>query len=133
MRFAADENFDGRILKGLLERLPELDIVRVQDTDIYQAPDPKLLDWLASEGRILLTHDLRTMPDFVYKRLNVGKPVPGVIEVHVHTPIGAAIDELELMIGAGKPEDFENLICYIPNSLNLFISIGTPHSCASNP
>ena len=29
MRFAADENFDGRILDGLQARLPELDIVRV--------------------------------------------------------------------------------------------------------
>ena len=31
MRFAADENFDGRILDGLKARLPDLDILRVQD------------------------------------------------------------------------------------------------------
>ena len=31
MRFAADENFDGRILQGLQTRLPDLDIVRVQE------------------------------------------------------------------------------------------------------
>lgn len=32
MRFATDENFDGRILSGLRVRLPDADIVRIQDT-----------------------------------------------------------------------------------------------------
>jgi hypothetical protein len=63
-RFAADENFDGRILTGLHRRLPTLDIIRVQDPAIYQLPDQ-----LAHEGCILLTHDVRTMPGFVYKRV----------------------------------------------------------------
>jgi hypothetical protein len=60
MRFAADENFDGRILDGLRARMPHLNIVRVQDTEMYQSPDDKLLEWLAAEERILLTHDVRT-------------------------------------------------------------------------
>jgi hypothetical protein len=42
MRFAADENFNGKMLSGLLRRLPELDIVRVQDTDMLGTPDPEL-------------------------------------------------------------------------------------------
>jgi uncharacterized protein DUF5615 len=114
MRFASDENFDGRILQGLRARLPDLDIVRVQDTPLYQAPDPELLIWLAAEGRILLTHDVRTMPGFMYERLGKGLSTPGIIEVQRSTPIGQAIDELEVMIGAGTPADFENLVRYIP-------------------
>ena len=114
MRFAADENFDGRILNELLVRLPELDVVRVQDTEMYRAPDDKLLAWLAEEQRILLTHDVQTMPYYVYERVRAGQSVPGVIEVHKDTPLGAAIDELEVMIGAGTPEDFENQVKYIP-------------------
>jgi hypothetical protein len=51
MRFAADENFDGRILDDLRARMPELDIVRVQDTEMYQSPDDKLLGWLAEQGQ----------------------------------------------------------------------------------
>jgi hypothetical protein len=114
MRFAADENFDGRILNGLRARLPELDIVRVQDTEMYRSTDDKLLSWLADEGRILLTHDVRTMPRYVYERVRTGQPVVGVIEVHKAMPIGAALDALELAIGAGKPEDFENQVKYLP-------------------
>jgi hypothetical protein len=38
-----------------------------------------------------------------------------VIEVHKEdTSIGAMIDDLEVDIGAGKPEDFENQVKYIP-------------------
>jgi hypothetical protein len=31
LRFAADENFNNHIVRGLLRRNPDLDIVRVQD------------------------------------------------------------------------------------------------------
>jgi len=115
MRFAADENFDRRILEGLRARMPNLDIVRVQDTEMYKAPDDKLLAWLAAEGRILLTHDVRTMPRFVFERVRAGLAVSGVIEVHKeNTSIGAMIDDLEVLIGAGTPENFRNQAKYIP-------------------
>jgi hypothetical protein len=114
MRFAADENFDGRILAGLRARLPEIDIVRVQDTEMYQAPDDRLLAWLADEIRILLTHDVQTLIHDAYARVKRGQPMPGVIEVHRETPIGMALDELEIVLGVGTPEDFENQVKYIP-------------------
>lgn len=116
MRFAADENLDGRILAGLKERIADLDIIRVQDTTMYQAADPQLLEWLASEDRILLTHDLKTMPGFVVQRLNAGLYVPGVIAIkrQHQLSLGEIIAELETMIGAGQPDDFANLILYVP-------------------
>jgi hypothetical protein len=114
MRFAADENFDGRVFRGLLARLPDADILRVQDTPLYEAPDDVLLAWLAAEGRVLLTHDLQTMPAFVYERIAQGLAVPGIIEVRMTAPIGQIINELEVLIGAGQPEDFENIIRYVP-------------------
>src|ERR1051325_1666186 len=99
MRFAADENFDGRILEGLRARIPDLDIVRVQDTEKVQSSDDNLLVWLADEGRILLTHDVRTMPHFVFERVRAGLPVPGVIAVlKDDASIGALIDDLEVTI-----------------------------------
>ena len=114
MKYAADENFNRRILVGLRARLPELDIIRIQDTEMYQAPDPELLEWVATEKRILLTHDVKTIPAYVYERVRLGQPVPGIIEVHDDTPIGQAIDDLEILIGAGTPQDFENQVKYVP-------------------
>ena len=77
MRFATDENFNNDILRGLQRRQPDLDIVRIQDTQIYQSVDPKVLEWAAQERRILLTHDTRTMPNHAYERVKDGKPLPG--------------------------------------------------------
>lgn len=44
LRLAADENFNNDILRGLLRRAPDLDIVRVQDTHISGANDPTVLE-----------------------------------------------------------------------------------------
>ena len=49
LRFAADENFNGNIVRGLLRRLPILDIIRVQDTALFRATDPRVLAWAAQE------------------------------------------------------------------------------------
>ena len=110
MRFAADENFNGDVLDGLLIRIPELDTVRVQDTSLYGADDPDLLEWLAKEDRILFTHDINTMPGFFFDRVKSGLTAPGIVVIPQNFPVGKAIDELELMIGAGSPADFENQV-----------------------
>ena len=38
----------------------------------------------------------------------------GVIEVPDNLPIGLAIDELALLIGAGTPADFDQQVIFIP-------------------
>ena len=53
-RFLADENFNNDLLRALVRRLPDLDVVRAQDTSAAGADDPTLLAWTAQEGRILL-------------------------------------------------------------------------------
>jgi len=53
IRFLADENFNGRILRGLLRRAPSLDVVRVQDLEkLPGADDPVLLEWAAEQGLV---------------------------------------------------------------------------------
>jgi hypothetical protein len=114
MRFLADENFNNRILKRLRRDLPAIDILRVQDTAIYQASDTEVLAWAAENKCILLTHDIRTIPRFAYDRVKMGLPMPGVIAVPRALPIGQAIDELFVVLGAGTPDDFDNQIKHIP-------------------
>lgn len=113
-RFAADENFRSSIVRGLRTRIPELDIVRVQDTEIYSAEDPRVLEWAAQEGRILLTHDLRTMPRYARDRIRAGKPMPGVILVRADLPTGLVLEDLVLLIQAGTPEDLDGQVRYLP-------------------
>ena len=67
LRFLADENFDNKILHALLDE--KVDIVRVQDLEIYQADDPTVLEWAAEHGRVLLTRDAKTMTAYARERV----------------------------------------------------------------
>jgi predicted nuclease of predicted toxin-antitoxin system len=60
-KLAADASLDGPLYRALRRRLPDLDIVHVQDVGLRTASDPDILEWSAREGRVLLTHDRRTM------------------------------------------------------------------------
>jgi predicted nuclease of predicted toxin-antitoxin system len=114
MRFLADENFNGKILAGLFAALPDLDIIRAQDSGAHRSPDPELLEWAAQQGRILLTHDVQTITGYAYDRVRAGLPMPGVIEVRVSQGIGAAIEDLVLLISASTPDEFEDQVRYVP-------------------
>ena len=109
-----DENFNRRILRGLRRRLPGLNCLLVQDTELFQTEDPQILDWAASSGRIVLTHDVNTMTRYAYERLEKGEPLPGVIIVPKELSIGAAIEALEILLNCSEPEEFPNRVIHLP-------------------
>jgi predicted nuclease of predicted toxin-antitoxin system len=61
VRYLFDEDFNGRIIRGLRRRAPHLDTQTVQAAGLAQAPDTDVLQWAASNGRVLISHDHRTM------------------------------------------------------------------------
>jgi hypothetical protein len=67
LRLATDEDCNNRIVRGLLRRQPELDILRVQDAGLAGKDDEEVLAWAAREGRILITHDVTTMKQTAYE------------------------------------------------------------------
>lgn len=73
MHLLADENFNGRIVRGLWREDFNIDILRLQDTEAFRADDPTVLEWAAQAGRILLTHDLQTIPHYAYERVREGQ------------------------------------------------------------
>lgn len=78
----SDENFNGDIIRGLFLRQPDLDLLRVQDVGLREADDLAILDWAASNKRILLTHDRATMPDFAYECLAREEETAGLFVVN---------------------------------------------------
>lgn len=76
LRLAADENFNADIVRGLLRRLPDLDIARAQDAGLSGADDPAVLEWAAREGWIVLTHDISALVSFAFERVAAGRPMP---------------------------------------------------------
>ena len=114
MRFLADENFDNTIVRGLLRRKLEIDLVRVQDVGLSGKDDPTVLEWAAQENRVLLTHDVATITRYAYERVADFKPMPGVIEVTSDAPIGRVIEDLLLLQECSLEGELEGQIYYLP-------------------
>src|SRR5437764_1427182 len=110
LRLATDEDFNNRIVRGLLRRQPQLDIVRVQDAGLAAKNDPEILAWAAAERRVLLTHDVSTMKPFAYERIASGLPMSGVFEVAQEVPIGVAIEEVLLLAECSLENEWESQV-----------------------
>jgi predicted nuclease of predicted toxin-antitoxin system len=81
VQLLVDENFNQRILRGLKRRLPALDCLLAQETEVFQKDDPQVLDWAAAHNRVIVTHDANTMTKHAYERLEAGQPLPGSARV----------------------------------------------------
>lgn len=114
IKLATDEDFNNRILRGVLRRQPALDIRRKQDAGIGRANDLQVLAWAASEGRVLLTHDASTMAGFAYERVLAGLLMPGVFELRQEVPIGVAIEEVLLLAECSFEGEWEGQIRFLP-------------------
>jgi predicted nuclease of predicted toxin-antitoxin system len=114
IRFLLDENFNGKIARGLRARNPDIDMIRTQDTELAGADDPTVLEWAAREGRILLTHDLETMTKYANERINAGLPLAGVIFVRDTLPVAKVIEDLLAIAGASEASEWENRTDFLP-------------------
>jgi predicted nuclease of predicted toxin-antitoxin system len=114
MKFLADENFEGAIYRGLLRRSPDLDIVRVQDVGLSRTHDPEILAWASDEGRIMLTHDRRTMPGFAYERMATGESIASIIVMRATIPVSEAIEDILLINACSTADEWVNQVQDLP-------------------
>ncbi len=114
LRFLTDEDFDGRITRGLLAREPALDLVRVQDSGLMGIDDAAVLAWAAANGRVVLSRDRNTMTDAAILRISAGDPMIGLVIVDWRMAIGLAIDELLILNGCTEMVEWDRRIEYLP-------------------
>lgn len=114
LRLAADENFNRDIIRGILSRRPDLDLVLVQEAGLSGADAPTILGWAAQQGRVLLTHDVSTMTRHAYDRVRAGLSMPGVLEVGHRVAIGEAIDDILLLAECSLDGEWEGQVRYLP-------------------
>lgn len=114
LRLAADEDFNNKIVLGVLRKNPKIDVVRVQEAGLSGADDPTVLQWAAEEGRVLFTHDVNTMTDHAYRRINEGEPTPGLFAVARDVPIGDAIEDMLLIAEGSFEGEYEGQVRYLP-------------------
>ena len=114
MKYLADENFRPAILNGLLYQNASLDLVRVQDVGLSGSDDPQILEWAAEHDRVILTHDIRTMPNFAYERLAQNQKMVGMIVMRQDISAGLAIADILLIDECLMIEEMNRYVLKLP-------------------
>jgi len=68
----------------------------------------------AAEKRILVTHDVNTVPRFAYERVDAGQPMPGVFAVPSDAAIGEIVDDRILLALTREEGEWEGRVPYLP-------------------
>jgi hypothetical protein len=99
-------------VKGICGRQPDLDFLSgriIPDG----TPDLAVLERAANDDRVLVSHDRKTMPR-AFRELVAVRYSPGLVLIPQALPIGAAIEELEILWLCTKEQDLANRIIYLP-------------------
>jgi len=111
VRFRADNDFNRDIVRGLLRRRREIDFEAGQ---LHGLTDRAVLELAAREDRLLVTHDIATIPS-LYASLRGEVELPGVILVPQTFPLRRTIERLDLFWQQFEAEDWKNRLCYLPS------------------
>lgn len=87
LRLLIDQDLDHVILRGLLLRIPNLDVMTAHHAGLSNASDPEVLAWAAEQGRVVVTHDRRTMPYHATSRIASEEKLAGLIVISRQLPI----------------------------------------------
>src|SRR5205085_7931106 len=113
IRFQADADLREVIIKALLRQEPTIDITSAHQANLIGLNDNQVLAVAADEGRVLVTHDRKTMPyhfaEFINERTS-----PGVIVVPQDLAVASAVEELLLVWVTSDASEWLNRICYLP-------------------
>jgi len=113
VKFLADANFSRRIVKGVQRREPLLDFQTAEEAGLPGRPDSEVLEIAASQRRVLVTYDRKTMPG-AFGAFATRRQSSGVLIVQQSLPVVLAIEELLLVWAASEAEDWINRISPIP-------------------
>jgi hypothetical protein len=112
-RFQADADFNQKIVLGLRRREPAVDFADARAGGVIGVPDPDVLYKAADLGRILISHDRRTMPAHFARFLD-GRSSPGLIIVAQDLDIGLAIEDLLIIWAASDAEEWSDKVGFLP-------------------
>ena len=113
VRFQADGDLDGRIVRGLRRTTPEIDMRTASNAGLEGLKDPEVLRLIAKSGRILVSQDRRTMPGH-FARFTATERSAGLILLRDGISIANAIDELALIWSATEAEEWVDRLVWIP-------------------
>jgi hypothetical protein len=115
IRFQADNDLKRIIVDATLRREPSIDFQTAQTAGLDNLDDELVLRRASEQGRILVTHDKRTMPPSLAEFIRHGGRSPGVLLViPQHAPVRSVAETLILIWADNRPEEWMNLVAKIP-------------------
>jgi hypothetical protein len=112
-RFQADADLDRRIVRATRRREQAISFQLAAEArsgvGLVDLPDDQVLAVAASEGRILVSHDRRSMPQHFAHFMSAATS-PGVIIVPQTMPLGVAVEWLVTIWSASEAEEWVNQI-----------------------
>jgi len=114
VKYLFDQDFNGRIVRGVRRRLPSLDTKTAQEADLSEAPDPMVLELATRENRLTVSHDHSTMRAYAEERLNSELTMRGLILIRQRVPLREAIDDLVLIAETTTAEEWDGKIVFLP-------------------
>jgi hypothetical protein len=114
IRLLADENLNHDLIRGVLRRMPSLDLVRVQDVGLREFDDRSVLEWAARERRITLTHDVNTVPAFAFERVRRNQAMTGILVVNQQAALASVIDDILLIAECSDSSEYDGQVIYLP-------------------
>jgi len=113
VRFLADANFNQKIVAGLLLREPSLDFALPQEMIPERMKDADVLDVAYLSGRIVVSHDVTTMPRCFDQRV-ANRASAGLIVVAERLPIRDVIEDLLLIWHVTEAKEWRNRLAWFP-------------------
>lgn len=111
--FQADADLNHIIVKAVLRREPSIDFQTAHAANLVGQSDQEVLAIAASVGRVLVTHDRKTMP-MHFATFTAMQTSAGVIIVSRKMPIAQAAEELLLIWTVTEAEEWTNKIYFLP-------------------
>jgi hypothetical protein len=113
IKFQADADVHFPIVTGLRLREPAIDFKSAQEAGLEGLEDPVVLGIAADQGRLLVSHDVSTMP-IHFARFIETRTSPGVVLVPQSLPYHEAIDGLLRLWETTEAERWKNVLFYLP-------------------
>ena len=112
-RFQADNDLDQRIVTAVRRLGPAVDFQTAPTLDLHGLSDPEVLALAAEQGRVLVSHDRRTLP-YHFRQFIASRTSPGVIIVSQRLSIGRAAEFLYILWAASDAEEYINIVYDLP-------------------
>ena len=113
VKYQADANLNLAIVSGTLRREPAIDFRTAQEAGLGGVNDLRVLRLAAEEGRILVSHDRRTLPHH-FGRFIEHRRSSGVFLIAQNLPVAVAIESLLLIWLTSEASEWDNRICSLP-------------------